>query len=157
MAKIDANSLLEKLKQEQKALDEHFSAKKSQVEASVESLEFADEILALALAAIQSGNDLETVRTLLKESRKQIRDRDKALSQSLSSLIAKYQTLESVIKTVEGMDTQEESVSRVMERLEANDITEGRPRKIGERPESIKNIRTAKKRLAESDSENQEE
>ena len=111
MAKIDANSLLEKLKQEQKALDEHFSAKKSQVEASVESLEFADEILALALAAIQSGNDLETVRTLLKESRKQIRDRDKALSQSLSSLIAKYQTLESVIKTVEGMDTQEESVS----------------------------------------------
>ena len=47
------------------------------------------------------------------------------------------------------MNTEEENVARVTQRLEDGEIEEGRPRKIGDRPESIKNIRAAKKRMAE--------
>ena len=149
MAKIDSEKLLSSLKQQQAALDSQFSLRKAHVEAGEESLAFTDAVLVEVLGALQSGAEPQAAAEILVAARQKIRNRDKALAQSLSSLIAQYQAFEAAIGVVEGMNTEEENVARVAQRLEDGEIDEGRPRKIGDRPESIKNIRAAKKRMAE--------
>jgi len=149
MAKIDSEKLLSSLKQQQAALDSQFRLRKAHVEAGEESLAFTDAVLVEVLGALQSGAEPQAAAEILVAARQKIRNRDKALAQSLSSLIAQYQAFEAAIGVVEGMNTEEENVARVAQRLEDGEIDEGRPRKIGDRPESIKNIRAAKKRMAE--------
>ena len=151
MAKIDSEKLLNSLKQQQTALDSQFSLQKAHVEAGEESLAFTDAVLVEALGALQSGAEPQAAAEILVTARQKIRDRDKALAQSLSNLIAQYQAFEAVIGEVERLNTEEENVARVAQRLEDGDIDESRPRKIGDRPESIKNIRAAKKRMSEDD------
>lgn len=151
MAKIDSEKLLSSLKHQQEELNSQFSTRKSRVESAEESLAFSDAVLVEALGVLQSGAEPPAAAEILVAARQKIRDRDKELSQSLSSLITQYQTLEAVIGEVERLNTEEESVQRVAQRIEDGDIDEGRPRKIGDRPESIKNMRAAKKRLAEGD------
>ena len=151
MAKIDSETLLSSLKQQQVALDSQFSLRKTQVESAEESLTFSDTVLVEALGVLQSGAEPQAAAEILVAARQKIRDRDKALTQSLSSLIAKYQAIEAVIGEVERLNAEEENVVRVAQRLEDGEIDESRPRRIGDRPETIKNVRAAKARLAEPD------
>ena len=153
MAKIDSETLLNSLKQQQVVLDRQFSLHKAQVEAGEESLAFSDAVLVEALGVLQNGAEPQAAAEILVTARQKIRERDKSLSQSLSNLIAQYQTFEAVISQVEKMNADEEGIVRVTQRLEDGEIEEGKPRKIGDRPETIKNIRAAKSRLSGSNGE----
>ena len=149
MSKIDSKTLLDKLRGDQQSLDEAFGLRKVQVESSMEALEFSDTVLIDLLGRLQSGLTPEDTQASIVEARKKITARSQGLAQSLSALVSKWQVIESVIEDVERMTSEEEDVDRVVKRLENGEIDESRPRKVGDRPESIKNIRKAKKRIAE--------
>ena len=149
MLKIDSKALLDKLRGDQQSLDDEFGLRKLQVEASMESLEFSDTVLTNLLGRLQSADSPEDAQASIIEARKKILARSTGLAQSLTTLVSKWQAIESVIGDVERMVSEEEDVDRVVKRLENGEIDETRPRKVGDRPESIKNIRKAKKRIAE--------